>query len=94
MIIRTQNKQAIINFDKICAIMTGDKNNENQICAHVMADTNALLLGKYTTAEQALNVLDEIQKAYIPYSYTSNGVIVKTEENVYQMPPDEAEETK
>lgn len=79
MLIRSQNKNVV--FD-----MTGSNieiNSRNEI--HGYGNT-FLILGKYATEERAIEVLDEICKAYLDlnvshhfsdygYSYVKNGVL-------------------
>lgn len=61
MLIRSQNKKAIVNMDMIDTIEARDK----QIRYFSGGGMETLgLLGEYSTEEKALKVLDMIQEAY------------------------------
>lgn len=74
MLIRSQDKRMIVNFDNICTVSAfPEKDNED---IYVEDGTGSLMVGRYSTKAKAMKVLDMLQKAYI------NGHID------YQMPAD------
>ena len=75
MWIRSQDKEILI---KATCIYLGSENYENCIRAS-SAEGNNWYIGKYSTKEKALKVLDEIQK--LIYDYQIGGV--------FQMPQDD-----
>lgn len=78
MIIRCQEKKGIANFDNIDSI-TLHENNE--IYAYNGCLESKLLLGKYSTEEKAIKVLDMIENAHRSMSFTDSVV--------FRMPKDE-----
>lgn len=88
MIIRSQDKKQIVNFDVCHLSITKD---------HCIVATNGVvsypleilsgLIGKYSTEEKAVKVLDMIQNAYEEANSvcTMSGFIANT---VFQMPQD------
>lgn len=74
MLIRSQDKRMIVNFDNICTVSAFPEKDSEDI--YVEDDTGSLMVGKYSTKAKVLKVLDMIQEAYI------NGHID------YQMPAD------
>jgi hypothetical protein len=84
MWIRSQDKEILIKATCICL------GSENHICAYASnAEGDNWYIGKYSTKEKALKVLDEIQKliinslviAYLNHNYQIEGV--------FQMPQDD-----
>ena len=61
MLIRSQNKECIINFDNLKSVRIGGYNGDSII---VFTESEALEIGKYSTEEKAIKVLDMIQDAY------------------------------
>jgi len=76
MWIRSQDKEILINATCICL---GSENHEKGCICASSADGNKWYIGKYSTKEKALKVLDEIQK--LIYDYQLGGV--------FQMPQDD-----
>ena len=74
MLIRSQNKAVLLNFSNLDAIYTVKGGDDFIISS--LKDENKCTLGKYSTKEKAIKVLDMIQEAYV------NGHID------YQMPED------
>lgn len=74
MLIRSQDKRMIVNFDNICTVSAFPEKDSEDI--YVEDGTGSLMVGRYSTKEKAIKVLDMIQKAYV------NGHID------YQMPED------
>lgn len=88
MIIRSQNKRLMLNFDKVTGLRV---TNNSEIVA--IADTGDAycVLGKYSTEEQAIQVLNEIQDGYTDY-YVMQGNVVYNN-SCYRMPSYEGGET-
>lgn len=74
MLIRSQDKEMIVNVDATNHIFVGETYRSNGILYDVCADE--MRLGYYSTKAKAMKVLDMIQEAYL------NGHID------YQMPED------
>lgn len=74
MLIRSQDKRMIVNFNSICALSAFSEKDSEDI--YVEDGTGSLMVGRYSTREKAMKVLDMIQEAYV------NGHID------YQMPAD------
>ena len=74
MLIRSQNKRMIVNFDNICTVSAFPEKDSEDI--YVEDGTGSLMVGRYSTKEKAIKVLDILQEAYI------NG------HSNYQMPED------
>lgn len=66
MIIVSQDKRMIINFDNIVGIVIRKNTDENlyQVQCKSENEKNKRILGKYKTEERAKEVLQEIIKAY------------------------------
>ena len=65
MLIRSQNREVLINFDNSPAIGIMEVEGDVKITC---SDTDETLdIGKYSTKEKAIKVLDMIQKAYAKY---------------------------
>ena len=62
MLIRSQDKRMIVNFDNICTMSAFPEEDSEDI--YVEDDTGALMVGRYSTKEKAMKVLDMIQEAY------------------------------
>ena len=71
MIIRSQDKYSIINFDNIDRVRLSERRERGEIKAHYETDiyyltkNEAGLLGTYSTEGKALKVLDMIQNKYL-----------------------------
>ena len=62
MLIRSQDKRMIVNFDNICTVSAFPEKDSEDI--YIEDGTGSLMLGKYSTKEKAMRVLDMIQEAY------------------------------
>ena len=90
MIIRSQDKTKIFNFEQIRKIDCGN--------GMIVADSTSLL-GEYSTEEKAIKVLDMIQKEYGRHYYGEGGPLTTMNHyvepfafippKVFQMPSDE-----
>lgn len=77
MLIRSQDKERIMDYIRASVGIDHGESDENDIWITMMySERDCGLLGKYSTKEKALKVLDMIQEAYV------NGHID------YQMPED------
>ncbi len=82
MWIRSQDKEILINATCICL------GSENHICAYASnAEGGNWYVGKYSTKEKALKVLDKIQKLIV--ADTLNAVYDYRLGGVFQMPDDD-----
>ena len=52
----------IVNFDNICTVSAFPEKDSEDI--YVEDDTGSLMVGRYSTKEKAMKVLDMIQEAY------------------------------
>lgn len=68
MLIRSQDKRMIVNFDNICTISAFPEKDSEDI--YVEDGTGSLMVGRYSTKEKAMKVLDMIQEAYEEYKIT------------------------
>lgn len=62
MLIRSQDKRMIVNFENICTVSAFPEKDSEDI--YVEDGTGSLMVGKYSTKEKAMKVLDMIQDAY------------------------------
>lgn len=95
MIIRSQDKKEIVNFDNLEAV----KLNEIQISisndwwdfeiSYYDSNGNAELLGIYSTKEKAIKVLDMIQSAYNSIETMKIDKCAWRDNHYFQMPSDE-----
>lgn len=74
MLIRSQNKTFLLNFSNLTIAYIAEDDEDFVISS--LEDENRYRLGKYSSKEKAMKVLDMIQEAYV------NGHID------YQMPED------
>lgn len=65
MLIRSQDKRMIVNFDNICTISSFPEKDSEDI--YVEDGTGSLMVGRYSTKAKAMKVLDMIQEAYVEY---------------------------
>ena len=62
MLIRSQDKRMIVNFDNICTVSAFPEKDSEDI--YVEDGTGSLMIGRYSTKAKAMKVLDMIQEAY------------------------------
>lgn len=62
MLIRSQNKEILVNFDTLAGIEIAEGTTKTVITSYTTGCS--YLLGEYSTKEKALKVLDMIQEAY------------------------------
>lgn len=65
MLIRSQDRRMIVNFDNICTVSAFPEKDSEDI--YVEDGTGSLMIGRYSTKEKAMKVLDMIQEAYMEY---------------------------
>lgn len=65
MLIRSQDKRMIVNFDNICTVSAFPEKDSEDI--YVEDGTGSLMIGRYSTKAKAMEVLDMIQEAYMEY---------------------------
>lgn len=63
MLIRSQDKRMIVNFDNICTVSAFPQMDSEDI--YVEDGTCSLMVGRYSTKAKAMKVLDMIQEAYV-----------------------------
>lgn len=87
MIIVSQGKDELVNFDRIESIWIDVE--EGRVTIEATADTNSTL-GTYSTEERAKEVLQEIIKSYRKYrtAECDGPAKVLQETTVYEMPED------
>ena len=75
MLIRSQDKRMIVNFDNICTVSAFPEKDSEDI--YVEDGTGSLMVGRYSTKAKAMKVLNMIQDAYMGYKsgeIISNGL--------------------
>lgn len=90
MLIRSQDKTALVKFENI-VINLKLPDSLNVICWSLQdAQRNGgyLILGKYSTKEKAMKVLDMIQEAYCKFMPVKNDDAWDGKESVFYMPED------
>lgn len=68
MLIRSQDKAFLLNFNNLTAIYIEKINKDFAIVYNDFED--AYTLGKYSTEAKAIKILDMIQKRYVDYKTT------------------------
>lgn len=86
MLIRSQDKRMIVNFDNICTVSEFPENDSEDI--YVEDGTDSLMVGRYSTKAKAMKVLDMIQEAYERYEYEKVFKTGLTLFETFQMPED------
>lgn len=81
MLIRSQDKEMIVNVDAIKCIRVGEK-SQYDVCA------DGMILGYYSTKTKAMKVLDMIQEAYCKFMSVKNDDAWDGKESVFCMPED------
>ena len=62
MLIRSQDKRMIVNFDNICTVSAFPEKDSEDI--YVEDGTGSLMIGRYSTKAKTMKVMDMIQEAY------------------------------
>lgn len=87
MLIRSQDKRMIVNFDNICTASAFPEKDSEDI--YVEDGTGSLMVGRYSTKEKAIKVLDMIQEAYADFEsakITSTGLATAAYTGSYDTP--------
>lgn len=69
MLIRSQNKAAIVNFDNVFNIAT-IRNINGAVAIYIVSQDSRCNMAEYSTKAKAMKVLDMIQEAYEEYKIT------------------------
>lgn len=97
MLIRSQDKTALVKFENIVVDLKLP-DSLNVICWSLQDTQRSggyFILGKYSTKEKTMKVLDMIQEAYCDFMAVRNGDMWCGKDSVFQMPEDsEVEEVK
>jgi hypothetical protein len=72
VIIRSQNKAFIINFERVDTVCLGGIEEKSVI---TFTDAQVVTLGTYSTEEKAIKVLDMIMEKYSDYERWNGGII-------------------
>lgn len=86
MLIRSQDKRMIVNFGNICTVSAFPEKDSEDI--YVEDGTGSLIVGRYSTKEKAMKVLDMIQEAYCKFMSVKNDDAWNGKESVFYMPED------
>lgn len=86
MLIRSQDKRMIVNFDNICTVSAFPEKDSEDI--YVEDGTGSLMVGRYSTKAKAMKVLDMIQEAYERYEYEKAFKTGLALFETFQMPED------
>ena len=68
MLIRSQNKELLVNFNVSAGIEIEERNTKTVVTSYITGCS--YLLGEYSTKAKAMKVLDMIQEAYAEYKIT------------------------
>lgn len=85
MLIRSQDKTAIVNVSNVFDIGVRDINKGVAICIGNLSYRN---IAEYSTKEKALKSLDMIQEAYCKFMSVKNDDAWDGKESVFYMPAD------
>ena len=86
MLIRSQNKELLVNFNVSAGIEIEERNTKTVVTSYITGCS--YLLGEYSTREKAMKVLDMIQEAYERYEYEKVFKTGLTLFETFQMPED------
>lgn len=86
MLIRSQDKRMIVNFDNICTVSAFSEKDSEDI--YVEDGTGSLMVGRYSTKAKAMKVLDMIQEAYCKFMSVKNDDAWDGKESVFYIPAD------
>lgn len=87
MLIRSQDKRMIVNFDNICTVSAFPEKDSEDI--YVEDGTGSLMVGRYSTKAKAMKVLDMIQEAYADFEaskITNTGLATAAYTGSYKTP--------
>lgn len=87
MLIRSQDKRMIVNFENICTVSAFPEKDSEDI--YVEDGTGSLMVGRYSTKAKAMKVLDMIQETYMNFEASkiiSTGLVGATYTGSYDTP--------
>lgn len=87
MLIRSQNKEVLVNFDVSAGIEIAEGTTKTVITSYITGCS--YLLGEYSTKAKAMKVLDMIQEAYMDFEsakITSTGLAATAYTGSYDTP--------
>lgn len=87
MLIRSQNKEVLVNFDVSAGIEIAEGTTKTVITSYITGCS--YLLGEYSTKTKAMKVLDMIQEAYMDFEsakITSTGLATAAYTGSYDTP--------
>ena len=86
MLIRSQNKELLVNFNVSAGIEIEERNKKTVVTSYITGCS--YLLGEYSTKAKAMKVLDMIQEAYERYEYEKVFKTGLTLFETFQIPED------
>ena len=86
MLIRSQDKELLVNFNVSDGIKIEERNAKTVVTSYITGCS--YLLGEYSTKAKAMKVLDMIQEAYERYEYEKVFKTGLTLFETFQMPED------
>ena len=86
MLIRSQNKELLVNFNVSAGIEIEEGTTKTVVTSYITGCS--YLLGEYSTKAKAMKVLDMIQDAYERYEYEKVFKTGLTLFETFQMPED------
>lgn len=86
MLIRSQNKEVLVNFDVSAGIEIAEGTTKTVITSYITGCS--YLLGEYSTKAKAMKVLDMIQEAYCKFMSVKNDDAWGGKESMFCMPAD------
>ena len=86
MLIRSQNKELLVNFNVSAGIEIEERNAKTVVTSYITGCS--YLLGRYSTKAKAMKVLDMVQDAYERYEYEKVFKTGLTLFDTFQMPKD------
>ena len=86
MLIRSQNKEVLVNFNVSSGIEIEERNTKTVVTSYITGCS--YLLGEYSTKAKAMKVLDMIQDAYERYEYEKVFKTGLTLFETFQIPED------
>ena len=86
MLIRSQNKELLVNFNVSAGIEIEEGTKKTVVTSYITGCS--YLLGEYSTKAKAMKVLDMIQDAYERYEYEKVFKTGLTLFKTFQMPED------
>ena len=82
MLIRSQNKEVIINLENLISVRIGGYSGDSIV---VFTECEALEIGKYSNTEKTIKVLDMIEEAYArceSVKVLSSGIMFEVTERI------------